>query len=169
MGNVSLDTKEGQEKNSDETLCGRGLELPACGHGGSLDGWGGVGIHFGGQGDGAGSGEADSVRVGCGGKGNGEAAGVTWPDGPGVCDKKGIPLGRGSSDGGDGDGSGEGGLAGGGVRLCAKACIGRSGLGMTGLAGRVMLGGRDGRDSGNGDGSREGDSAGGGIRLHAKA
>ena len=40
---------------------------------------------------------------------------------------------------------------------------------MTGLAGRVVLGGRDGRDSGNGNGSREGDSAGGGIRLRAKA
>ena len=47
MGNVGLDTKEGQEKNSDETLCGRGLEFPACGHGGSLDGRGGIGIHFG--------------------------------------------------------------------------------------------------------------------------
>ena len=40
---------------------------------------------------------------------------------------------------------------------------------MTGLVGRVMLGGRDGRDSGDSDGSREGDSAGGGIEFHAKA
>ena len=70
-------------------------------------------------------------------------------------------LSRNSGDGGDGDGSGEGGLAGGSVRLHAKACIGWSGLGMTGLAGRVVLGGRD--------GSREGDLAGGGIRLRATA
>ena len=47
MGNVGLDTREGQEKNSDETLCGCGLEFPACGHGGSLDGRGGASIHFG--------------------------------------------------------------------------------------------------------------------------
>ena len=121
MGNVGLGTKEGQEKNSDETLCGRGLEFPACGHGGSLDGRGGVGIRFSGQGDTAGSGEANSVRVGHGGKGNGEVASVTWPDGPEVCDGKGIPLGRDSGDGGDGDGSGEGDSAGGGIGLCAKA------------------------------------------------
>ena len=121
MGHVSLDTKEGQEKNSDETLCGQGLEFPACGHGGSLDGRGGVGICFGGRGDDAGHGEVNSVRLGCGGKGNGEVASVTWPDGPGVCDEKGIPLGRDSSDGGEDDGSREGGLAGGGVRLHAKA------------------------------------------------
>ena len=63
----------------------------------------------------------DSVQVGHGGKGNGEVAGVTWPDGPEICDKKGIPLGRGSSDGGDSDGSGEGGLASGGVRLRDEA------------------------------------------------
>ena len=117
------------------------------------------------------------MRVGCGGKGNGEVAGVSWPDGPEVCDEKGIPLGRDSGDGGDGDGSGEGGSAGSGVRLRAKAGIGRSGLGMTGLASRVGLGRRDGGDSGNGDGSdggdgkgsRGGDLAGGGIGLRAKA
>ena len=63
----------------------------------------------------------NSVRVECGGKGNGEAAGETWPDGPEVCNEKGIPLGRDSGDGGDSDGSGEGGSAGGGVRLRAKA------------------------------------------------
>ena len=60
------------------------------------------------------------MRVRRGGKGNGEVAGVTWPDGPEVCDEKGIPLSRDSGDGGD-DGSREGDLAGGGIGLCAKA------------------------------------------------
>ena len=46
---------------------------------------------------------------------------MTWPDGPGVCDEKGIPLGRDSSDGGDDDGSREGDSASGGIGLCAKA------------------------------------------------
>ena len=63
----------------------------------------------------------NSVQVGRGGKGNGEVAGVTWPDGPEVCDGKGIPLGRDSGDYGGDDGSREGDLAGGGIGLCAKA------------------------------------------------
>ena len=121
MDNIGLDTKEGQEKNSDETLCGQGLKFPARGCGGSLDGQGGVSIHFGGRGDDARSGEANSVQVRHRGKGNGEVASVTWPDGPGVCDEKGIPLGRDSGDGGDDDGSREGDSASGGIRLCSKA------------------------------------------------
>ena len=61
------------------------------------------------------------MQVGHGGKGNGEAATETWPDGLEVCDEKGIPLGRDSGGGGDDDGSREGDLASGGIGLRAKA------------------------------------------------
>ena len=61
------------------------------------------------------------MQVGHGGKGNGEVASVSWPDGPEVCDEKGIPLGRDSGDDGGDDGSREGDSAGGGIRLGAKA------------------------------------------------